>query len=229
MHFRAFREFDDGEIIGGVGYDIVVHRRSVGELVLPTGKLIACDPLLTLDSEPFEIDLDPGSYPVSLIIPEMRDERLVAYAIIAIRATDVCRWEIATLPPHDDQAFADPLEDNGYSVDSNVGAFLDRESARALINYHQLVMPEDNDFERHLWGRIKRRRQQGAGWASIDLRADLQMPFGDGRNLVVFDAGYGDGHYSTYIGYDADDEVAQIVTDFEVLDFRFPSFAMRPR
>ena len=227
MQFRAFREFEDGEMIDGVGYDIIVHRRSIGDLVLPSGKLIACDPLLTLDSEPFDIDLEPGRYPVHLIIPEMRDERLVAYAVVKVRSTDVRRWELAPLPPRSESTLIDPQDENGYTVDSALGGFVDKETASSLLNYHQLVMPEDNDFERHLWGRIHRRRQNGAGWASIDLRRDLQLPFGDGRNILVFDAGFGNGYYNSYVGFDADEKVTSIVTDFEVLDLRFPSFPLR--
>ena len=229
MHFRAFRDFEDGEMIDGMGYDIVVHRRSIGELVLPSGRLIACDPLLALDSDPFDLQLQPGSYPVHLIIPEMRDEKVVAYAVLKARSTSVRRWEIAPLTPRPETSLVDPHEENGYSVDSGLGCFLDKETASSLLNYHQLVMPEENDFERHLWGRIHRRRHKGAGWASIDLRSDLQMPFGDGRNLLVFDTGFGDGHYNTYLGFDADDELTSIVTDFEVLDLRFPSFPIGPR
>lgn len=229
MHFRAYREFEDGEIIDGVGYDIIVHRRSIGELVLPSGQLVTCDPLMALDSEPFDINLGPGRYPVHLIIPEMRDERQIAYAVITVTHTAVRRWQVAPLPPQQETGLLQLQEENGYSVDNGIGAFLDKDTASALLNYHQLMMPEDNDFERHLWGRIHRRRTRGAGWAIIDLRRDLQLPFGDGRNLVAFDAGVGNGYYTTYLGFDGDDNIASIVTDFEVLDLRFPSFPIGSR
>ena len=230
MSFRAFREFEDGEIIDGVGYDIIVHRRSIGDLVLPSGQLIACDPLQPLESEPFDIQLAPGDYPAHLIIPEMRDEKLVAYAVVNIRSTDVHRWEVAPLPPsQNNEVLGGHGDDNGYHVNSSLAAFIDRDTASALLNYHQLVMPEDNDFERHLWGRIHRRRHRGVGWAAIDLHRDLQLPFSDGRNLLSFDAGFGNGYYTTYMGVDADDEISSIVTDFEVLDLRFPSFPIGSR
>lgn len=230
MRFRAYREFEDGEIIEGVGYDIIVHRRSIGDLVLPSGRLIACDPVQALDSEPFDFELGPGRYPVHLIIPEMRDEKLIAYAVISARHTDVHRWEVAPMPDRDDASrFGSSGDSDGFHVDSSLAAFLDRDTASALLNYHQLMMPEDNDFERHLWGRIHRRRHRGVGWAVIDLHRDLKLPFGDGRNLLTFDAGFGDGYYTTYLGYDADDQISSIVTDFEVLDLRFPSFPIGSR
>ena len=226
MRFRAFREFEDGEMIDGLGYDIVVHRRSLGDLILPSGQLIACDPLLALDSEPFLVDLKPGAYPVHLLIAKLRDEKLVAYSVVSLRSTPVRRWELARLPEREDASLLDRDEESGFHVDSSLGAYLDKETADALVNYHQLVMPEDNDFERHIWGRIHRRRARGVGWAALDLRSDLQLPYGDGRNMLIFDAGFGNGYYSSYVGYDADEEISSIVTDFEVLDLRFPSFPL---
>lgn len=226
MRFRAFRDFDDGEMIDGLGYDIVIHRRSLGDLVLPSGQLIACDPLLALDSEPFRLELTPGTFPVHILIAELRDEKSIAYGVVRFKNKRVRRWELALLPDREDSSLFDGDEESGFHVESSLAAYLDKKTADALVNYHQLVMPEDNDFERHIWGRIHRRRAKGAGWATLDLRADLQLPYGDGRNMMVFDAGFGNGYYKSYIGYDADEEVASIVTDFEVLDLRFPSFVI---
>lgn len=230
MRFRAFREFEDGEIIDGVGYDIIVHRRSIGDLILPSGQLLACDPIQPLETEPFDIELEPGAYPAHLIVPEMRDEKEIAYAVVSMRSTDVKRWEVAPLPRETEEGLLERRDEgDGYHVDSSLGAFMDRATASALLNYHQLVMPEDNDFERHLWGRIHRHREKDVGWAVIDLQRDLGLPFRDGRNLLTFDAGFGNGYYTTYLGYDGDDEISSIVTDFEVLDFRFPSFPVGSR
>ncbi len=224
MRFRSFRDFEDGEIIGGLGFDIILHRRAIGELVLPSGRLLACDPIAALDTEPFSVQLEPGVYPTHLIIAELRDEKRCAYAVVDLLSSDVYRWELATLPAPPDQTIFDKRDEVGYTVDSSLGAFVDGETAADLLNYHQLVMPEDNDFERHIWGRVNKRRRQGVGWASLDLCRDLKLPCTDDRNLLTFDAGFGNGYYETYIGYDSDDEITSVVTDFEVLDLRFPSF-----
>lgn len=228
MRFRSFHDFDDGEIIDGLGFDIVIHRRSVGELVMPSGKLVVCDPISSLDADPFEISLDPGTYPTHLIIAELRDEKRLAYAVIDLQPSEVRRWELARLPPTADRSIFDGTEEMGFSVDSTLAAFLDAETQAELLNYQQIVMPEDNDFERHIWGRINKRRRSGVGWATLDLRRDLSIPIDDGRNMLIFDAGFGEGYFSTYLGYDEENRLARIVTDFEVLDLRFPSFPFRP-
>lgn len=226
MRFRSFRDFEDGELIDGLGFDIVIHRRSIGELVLPSGRLLACDPISSLDGDPFEAQLEPGTYQAHLIIAELRDEKSVAYAVIDLQpSSTVRRWELAELPSSTETSIFNGDDEMGFAVDSTLAAFLDAETQAELLNYHQIVMPEDNDYERHIWGRINKRRRTGAGWTTLDLRRDLAIPVADGRNMLLFDAGFGEGYFSTYLGYDQENQLVKIVTDFEVLDLRFPSFA----
>lgn len=224
MRFQAFRDFEDGEMISALGFDIVLHRRSLGELSLPSGELIACDPIHSLDTEPFSVKLEPAKYPVYLIIAELRDEKRVAYAVVDLRSTTVSRWERANLSAPAEATIFERRDEVGFASESSLGAFVDAETAAELLNYHQVMMPEENDFERHLWGRVKRQRRTGVGWAGLNLHKDLKIPTGDDRNLIAFDAGYGDGYYDTYIGRDGDGKITSIVTDFEVLELRFPSF-----
>ncbi|RAL21213.1 hypothetical protein DL240_13860 [Lujinxingia litoralis] len=233
MRFHAFRDFEDGTIIDGLGFDIVVHRRSVGSINLPSGQLIACDPLHALDTEPFALELTPGRYPVHLLVAELRDERRNAYAVVRVGEGPVRRWESAELSlsaANHDQARPSLLdtidEDPGYPVDSSLGCFTDARTASALIDYQQIVMPEDNDFERLLLARLRKRRRGGPGFGSLDLRRDLKLPMPEGLNLIAFDTGFGPGHYVTYVGLDEEGEVVSVVTDFQVLDLRFPSFPL---
>ncbi len=226
MKFRAFRQFEDGEMIDGLGYDIVVHRRSIGELSLPSGQLVACDPVHGLSAEPLDLGIDAGAYPVHLIIAEMRDEKEIAYASVSIRRREARRWELATLPKTAESTpWERQREDPGFQVDSGLAAVVDADTASAIMSYKQVVMPEEDDYERHLWGRIHRRRAHSVGWANLSLRSDLELPAPSTANMLAFDAGYGDGWYTCYAGYDREDHLVSVVIDFEVLDFRFPSFA----
>ncbi|MFU8804793.1 MAG: DUF4241 domain-containing protein [Bradymonadaceae bacterium] len=228
MNFSYFRDFEDGATIGALGYEIVIRRRSVGQLSLPSGSLIACDPLMSLETEPFSVHLSPGTYTVSLIMAELRDETRVAYAMLRLGPGEPLRWETAVVAPVDHKInVLDAIDDVGYSVDSSIGCFMDAETATALLDYQQIVMPEDNDLERLIGSRIRKRRRGGCGSAIVDLKRDLKMPNEDGRNLIAFETGYGRGVYTTYVGFDEEDEIVSVVTDFEVLDLRFPSFRLR--
>ena len=223
MRLDPFRDFEHGETVSELGYDIVILRRNLGLLHMPTGELVACDPLNGIETSPFETTLEAGDYPVVLFVAELRDETVPAYAMLQIKESDPIRWERASIDEEDD----DPLgsDDEGYPVDSSLGCFMDGATAKALMDYSHSVMPEDNEFRRALRGRVRRRLEHGCGWANLDLKTEANVPqVPDGFNVVAFDAGYGPGIYSTYMGRDADDELTRIVTDFEVLEFRFNTF-----
>ena len=67
----------DGATITALGYEIVLRRRAVGTLELPTGRLVACDPLDHPDTEPFAYKVTPGSYPVKLVVDGAADRQHV--------------------------------------------------------------------------------------------------------------------------------------------------------
>lgn len=228
MFFNYFRDFEDGAIISALGYDIIIRRRSIGTLLLTSGKLVACDPLTSLDSEAFFQRFEPGSYPVHMLIAELRDEERAAYTMIKIADGEAVRWEIANVrgPETGIRSLLDQDEE-GYSVDSSIGCFMDADTALALIDYKQIMMPEDDELEKIVRAQVRKRRKRGPGYAAIELGRDLNLSFHSEQNLVAFDTGYGPGVYPTYIGRDADNQIVSVVTDFHVLDFRFPSFSFR--
>jgi len=48
-------------------------------------------------------------------------------------------------------------------------------------------------------------------WGSVIVCEDTRL------NVVMFSSGYSDGFYASYWGFDADDNVVCLVTDFNVL------------
>lgn len=216
-----YRDLQDGEFITALGFDIVVHRRAIGPLHLPTGKLVACDPFEHPETEPFALDLPRGEHTARLVWAQLRDEVRVAYAVLELSPEPARRWSLATVPSEEH------LEINadasfGYSVVSTFGSFMDVATASRLIEYKEIAMYEDEDeLDRLLHAQLqKRRRKHEPTWAN--LSHDI---LGAG-NLIVVPAGYGRGTYRTYIGRTHGGEVTRIVTDFEVLDMTFPSFGM---
>lgn len=228
MLLQRFRDFEDGETVPDMGYDVVIQRRYLGDLHMPTGSLVACDPMDGLETEPFEVSVDPGEYPAVLYAAELRDETLCAYATLQVGQKEPVRWELATVQDEE----LDPLSRDGnpgYPVDSSLGSFMDARAAKVLMDYTHSVMPDDDDYRRALRGQVRRRWQKkGYAWANVDLACDAKISQVDpGLNIVAFDAGYGPGTYSTYLGWDNDDNLTRVVTDFEVLEFRFNSFRFR--
>ena len=218
-----YRDLSDGEFVTALGYDIVVHSRTIGPLKLPTGKLVACDPLEHPETEPFSLELAPGEYTARLVWAQLRDEIRVAYATIEVAPAPARRWTLATVPSEDgDDVQFGPNHAFGYSVVSSMGGFMDALTANRLIEYNELLDYDDEDeIDRLVHAQLqKRKRQSQPSW--VNLSHEILGP----GNMLAFTAGYGRGTYRTYVGRTHGGEVTRIVTDFEVLEMAFPSFGM---
>jgi hypothetical protein len=225
MQFNVYRDFENGTRLTALGYDIVVRQRRVGPIELVSGRLVACDPLEAPESEPFSRELPAGSYPVTLTIAEMRDEDVIAYAAIHLTDAPATRWEVATVEGERERASGPRslLRDegpSGYGVFSNVGCFMDLRAADLYLHRLQDALfdeeEEDDEITDRIYTQLRKRRDRGPGWANVELAPGC-------GNIIAFDAGYGAGFYVTRVGFDADGNPTRIVTDFRVLDCRFPT------
>jgi hypothetical protein len=225
MLSTTYRSFDDGDTVTALGYDIVIRRRNVGSLHFPTGEIIACDPLKYLETEPFDITIEPGTCSVILIIAELRDDHRIAYATLEVNDNEAVRWQRANL--QEDEKSNLLHFDAGYPVDSSVGCFMDAQTASVLMDYTQVVMPDEDEFDRALHSGFNRHRKWGCTWANVNLGRDVKISGAEKLNLIAFETGYGPGLYETWIGLDESDEVCRIVTDFDVMDLRFNTFRFR--
>jgi hypothetical protein len=224
MLSQTFRRFDDGDTVTALGYDIVIRRRNAGILELPSGEIVACDPLTFLETEPFDIAIKPGRYPVLLFVAELRDDSRLAYAMLELSSARTVRWQRARVQGDEDRTLLD-APDAGYPVDSSVGCFMDAHTAGVLMNYTHSVLDED-EFPRALHGALNRQHKQGCSWANLSLRRNLGIACAQDLNIVAFETGFGPGLYDTWIGLDEDGEVTRLVTDFRVLDLHFHTFRM---
>jgi len=65
--------------------DMRIREKPIADLHLPTGKLVACDPFCFVGSEPFELPLPCGIFPVILSVAHIVDDQRVAFASIRFR------------------------------------------------------------------------------------------------------------------------------------------------
>ncbi len=182
---------------------------AAGDLAMPTGRVVACDPLVDLgagDLLPFTAEVPPGRYPVSVAVvtitrpsdqPADPPHQRVAAAWLAVRDTPAVTWEPA-LCPGQDASELDDDEAYGYGVDTGTGCFVDAAAEAAFAgNDDQLVRA----FE-----------ECGPGVGSLNVTDPAT-----GHNVVAFTSGWGDGFYPTWIGRDHTGEVSCFVTDFLVV------------
>lgn len=185
--------------------NITLTLRSVGDLLLPTGQLVACDPFMCPETPSFARSFPQGTFPVLLSIAEADEDQRVAFATIMFNNNTPVQWQMLTVG---DQDVATLKEDEffGYGVDAGTGCFMDSSAATLLDkqmrddeNACEAIDAEMEKTYRHTWS-----------WATMNI--------GDG-NLVAFSSGFGDGVYGTYAGLDTDGEVCVVVTDFSVVPF----------
>jgi len=211
---EAAHAFDDGtpfEIEDERGTFVTEY---LADLVLPTGSIVACDAIVSRAAPPFQKKVPPGRYPVVLSLANPNTGYLAGkqYPFAQVRLSDKrpVRWEMATRAGEDLASLDPDNEDDffGYPVDSGTGCFMD-ESARQL--WDDLDEEADRVFTDAL---IAKMGQQPTATESIWVAANVVVDPMTGANLIAFPSGVGDGLYPSFWGYDADDKLACLITDF---------------
>jgi hypothetical protein len=198
-----------------IGSDLTVDSEvlkfrvhTLGELELPTGLIVACDPLVFSDSEAFSERVPSGLHPVEIAVAEFSggDQR-VAFAQVRFSENDPVSWRMAVIGGQDASSLG-PQEIFGYGVDAGIGCFMAHETSRALM----ARLHRHKDFFENIVDELEKTDRDTWSWAVIQPDEDQSL------NLIAFSSGYGDGIYASYFGYDGQGEVACLVTDFRVIE-----------
>jgi hypothetical protein len=208
-YFRALRP---GPVeVDGRTWSLTVH--DLGMLRVPSGRLEACDPFVTLGEAPV-LDVPPGDYPVQVTVAdvsEAQDGSHLREAFLSLRVADgeVARVEAATGP-------GGTLGEDEFwmvGVDAGTVAFVDAEAARTK-------MP-DGDWYEDLF----ENGREDSWFALMDspdhLRegcANVVLPLAtEGENLVLAHSGWGDGAYPVVRSVDADGRILGVHIDLLVV------------
>jgi hypothetical protein len=189
------------------GITYVVEPFDLGQVVLPTGEIVGCDPLVA-HSIPFVDTVPPGRYTLRAWVAVLYRggaewQRRIAGLQLVIVDQPVTRWTMALLPDQD-AALLDEETFFGYGVDSGTGTLADRIAVAAI---------EDWDFDRIEDAFIPAHVPIDPIEAVCSAVVDEQT----GANAYVVGSGRGDGAYPTYVGWTADGTNATFVTHFGVL------------
>ena len=190
--------------------DVTISTHQIGELILTSGRIIACDPLIGPDTRYyFKKTLELGRYPVIVSVADFQPSGEARFACAMLRIGDKTpvRWEIAfinepNINQTDDQVF--------YGVDAGTGCFVDSDAAQILED----LFPDEDQFE-GFCDRILAEMENNsfgkhrtAGWAN------MQVSEASEANIITFSSGWGDGGYASFWGYDASGNLTGLVTDF---------------
>ena len=183
-----------------------IERVLAGKLKLPTGRIIATDPILMYDDESYSERVKPGTYDVYIYVGkiENRKNQTVA-AELKINDNEPVRWELALLKGETARGFGHD-EFMGYEVENGLGCFMD-ESVMEILD----VMSEEelDKYERTVREEVRKNEHSCA---------EMLINSKTGQNIVIFASGWNDGTFPTYYGFDKNNKLARLVTDFMVIE-----------
>lgn len=207
--------------------EVPLRELAADRLALPSGRVVACDPMAPLESaRPFAREVPPGRYAVKLGTLEGD----VALASVRFGRARVASWEPALIDGADDE------EVPGYPARSGVGCFADASAlgvhlAEERARYQSVakafreegVDPDDLDaWDEAFEERLEKDAPdplagvatsiEKKGFGSVVLDAESK------GNLVAFKAGIGEGIHASYWGLDAKGRPMMLVTDFGLVE-----------
>ncbi len=193
-------------------------------LVVTSGRVVACDPLVFLTgADPFAREVPSGKHEVR--VGELGGR--TAYAILRFGKGKVSRWEVARCPGEED------VEGwPGYGVESGLGCFVDydvvrqraadeEDESKRIAAKMAAEGADEDDPPAYQEAHAQSRAERGD-----DPLAGLERALGDepliaaeigAANLVAFRTGLGDGVYASFWGLGAKGKPLALVTDFGVL------------
>lgn len=188
----------------------LIESFEIGNINLPSGNLVALDPLTTSGMPSFQVKFPVGEFPV--IIHKERDNNCVAYAEIVFSKQKPASWTMATLEGQRIEELGKG-EIFGYPVQSGMGCFMDEKTQEELEKLEQVLIERQGDDYQGLYQAFFHEyfyEKDGAvhQWAILKPSEEFE------GTIASFEAGLGEGFYASYIGFSSEGAPVKIVTEF---------------
>ena len=203
----ALRTGNINELLKKYQDDISIRKQALGKIKLPTGRIVANDPMCNFQMEPFERTVAPGEYPVMLYIAHMNDDQRVAFAEIRFTEELPAEFELATVSGDDVSKLGDD-DFFGYGVDTGTGGFMDEITCGEL---KKIIYESDDYTFDSLDDALDK------SYVPTYDTANVCLPDSE-HNVVAFSSGFGDGTYPSFWGFDKNGDLCSLITDFMVID-----------
>jgi major membrane immunogen (membrane-anchored lipoprotein) len=190
------------------------HREKLGYLNLPSGKIVALDPLVMMGKgQGFTQTVAAGRYQVSVFWFDDKDwGKRNAFATLTFSNGEVATWQMAVTEGQD-IAKLKPDEFYGYGVDAGMGSFLSPEGFKALNDAMDKAQKEIANYSSYYDDVLAIPLD-----ALNPSRLIYEPPTAPENNIAMFASGFGDGSYPSYFGMDAAGKPVILVTTFLVVD-----------
>lgn len=193
---------------------------TVGTVDIPSGKVIAADPLCYLSGEHIiapvlEREIPKGSYPAEVSICRHNQIGIrMCTARLKIKETAAVRYELAAPVPETAAFKAKDGVMSGFPVDAGMMCFIDAEAAKRyadfIENWHK-NNPGKNHYDDYFaaffaesdkkFPAFQREGGDFIEWANPDT----------GERMVQISSGFGDGFYQCFWGFDGGGEICELI------------------
>ena len=195
---------------------------NLGQINLPSGQIIACDPLVYLqDTFPFTKRVQPGKYPVVASIAKTEDSG-DRYAIVKLEFSkdNATKWEMAVVDGQDIKELTDVDDFFGFPVDAGLGCFCDFETQKVYNKFETGFMqrnPTGNIYDDFFAAEFKKNAISQSDPDDIGDWLNFYLPNKPDLNVIMFHSGYGDGLYPCFWGINDKEQICSLIIDFQVL------------
>ncbi|WP_405379092.1 DUF4241 domain-containing protein [Nonlabens sp. Asnod3-A02] len=201
--------FFDNSFVDKTPIEIV----EIGNLNLPTGKIVACDGLISSNSSPFIKTVKPGRYPVKIYVAKTKQSG-DRNAIVQIKFSHkkAIKWVMALTENENINEFKDKYDYFGFPVDSGLGGLFDYQiwqEYQVFESDFYRINPNKNLYDDILDKEFKKEANKN-NWINFYIPNSKS-------NITMYSSGYGDGTYPSFWGIDEKGEIVSLVIDFLVL------------
>jgi hypothetical protein len=162
---------------------MTMRCEDAGSISLPSGRIVAADPILDPWRPPFSTSVPPGTYSVHLALADND----VALVMVLFQEGQPATWKKAN--------------PQSFSVDSATGCVMDYTLARFLRR-----KANDGKYDRYS-------RCFEDALAETDQWANVALDLMPDANIVLFHTLGGDGTFPVFFGYNAERQLACLVVD----------------
>lgn len=195
------------------------HCMPVGKAHFPTGRIIVADPLAYLPSNEYspelEIKIPKGAYPVDVSIYRNEDIGIrLCTTRLKVKDTKVFRYVCAASTKESAVAANDNEVMSGFPVDAGMMTICDVKVAneyREFLEQWHKENPGKNHYDDYFAAFFAQSYEMFPAYQREDGDFIVWSNPIHHHNMVMVASGFGDGFYQSYIGYDENEEICQII------------------
>jgi hypothetical protein len=186
-----------------------IRRIDAGKLVLPTGRICVTDAYSADEYPPLNRLVPPGDYPVEIVVAQLPEDlpfgnERGAFIVVAFSDAKVSAWEPVTAVAPAEPCFTDKRP-HAFVQEGATGIFSPEAGAVHFAHMRQ-------QFDQQLEVIRKQAKRFGMNdW--INYR-----PGQDPANVIICEAGFGDGTFECFVGLTPAGRVARLVLDYDIAD-----------